>query len=153
METHVLFNDRLSILIWNDLMPKTKSITQEFVGLVQLSEAVNNFYNKNYICAITLAGAAEEIFGKMSEKKGASNAFGTEKFLFESFGAVDYGIGRNRVRNELKHLTDNEKVTYQDLKMYAVQLISAAIINFKLTSKKLPRKRIIVQFCKELGIS
>lgn len=134
-------------------MPRIKFITQEFVALVQLSEAVNNFYSKNYICAITLAGAAEEIFGKMSEKKGASNAFETEKFLFESFGAADYGKGRNRIRNELKHLTESKKVTYQDLKISALQLISAAIMNFKLINRKLPRGKIIDRFCKEFGIS
>ncbi len=134
-------------------MTKSKSVTQEFVALVQLAESVQHFHCKNYISAITLAGAAEEIFGKMSEEAGASNTFGTETFLFESFGISDYPKYRNRIRNSLKHMTENKKVTYHNLKISAAQLISAAIVNYKLTYKKLPKNNTIIQFCREVGLS
>jgi hypothetical protein len=46
---------------------KHKQIGKEQVALIQLQDALKLYYDEHYISAITLAGAAEEIFKKLSD--------------------------------------------------------------------------------------
>ena len=42
-------------------------ILKEEAALIQLSDAINLFYQKRYLSAVTLAGAAEEILGRLAK--------------------------------------------------------------------------------------
>lgn len=90
-------------------LPKTE------IARIQLTEAINLFVSEKFLCALTLAGAAEEILGrlvvmggqsttmeasatKILELKGVLGFFSltsaTQKSLFESW---------NSARNSVKH--------------------------------------------------
>lgn len=104
---------------------------------------------EEYPAVITLAGAAEELFGKIAEDKGLESSFKrTLKQLLSGFKAAwgrdakekDFADIRNRARNELKH-----KCSGQDLKLdyenEAAQMLSRALENFKLcTGSRHPRQ-------------
>ena len=62
---------------------------------------------------------------------------------------------RNNTRNELKHHGDanNKDFVKGNFKNIALMHISGAISNFKLRTNKLPRHKIIIEFCEKHGIS
>lgn len=100
----------------------------------QLGWAIRLFLDqKAYIAAITLAGAADEILGKVTTKPSA------HKILKEKF-AADYAICEkivsdehlNRARNWLKHgpkEAGDEKIVL-DLEEDAKQLVVRCLINW-----------------------
>ena len=107
------------------------------IALIQLETAIKLFLSEqNYLCAITLAGAAEEIFGKYSKNLTNENIYGLlckgmEKGLNYQFKKDE--IGRkflNFHRNELKHfdIPENEEIEI-DLENEAIYLIFRAIHN------------------------
>lgn len=139
---------------------KSKKISQHDITLIQLKGAIILFNTGENICSITLAGAAEEIFGKMAylKTKGRKgfNTITLESDLYElSFGMNkgEYIEYRNRIKNELKHLNQSWEVEYENFKDYAVQLISSAITNYKIFKGELPSPQIIRDFCKKYGVS
>ena len=85
------------------------------IARIQLTEAINLFVSEKFLCALTLAGAAEEILGRLALMEGQSSAIQasaakilelkdklgltalisvTEKSLFQSWNAA---------RNTVKH--------------------------------------------------
>ena len=59
------------------------------IARLQLQTAVELFLSEtNYISAITLAGAAEEIFGKMTKPIGKKNALAQRMELAESLNEI-----------------------------------------------------------------
>lgn len=86
------------------------------IAQTQLVEAINLFVSEKFICAVTLAGAAEEILGKLIEKKKELPVIRESlqhiRDLQEKSG-LNITNGRsdkqfvdewNEVRNSLKHL-------------------------------------------------
>ncbi len=59
-----------------------KKISKEHIALIQLRTALELFNTKNYIAAITLAGAAEEILGQLSKSMKRSNDMEITKSVF-----------------------------------------------------------------------
>ena len=107
------------------------------IALVHLETAIDLFLNnQNYICAATLAGAAEEILGKIVYRSKKTNAF---KELCSSLKKEhnltlsETEIGKNHVnypRNELKHFDYPEREILEiDDQAIAIGLIVRAVTN------------------------
>jgi hypothetical protein len=95
-----------------------KSMTKQELALSQLNVAVRLYLqDEEYPAAITLAGAAEEILGKIAMSMGHVPSFKRKvRDLCEMFQAIwgreanekDFADLRNRARNELKHIGNGE---------------------------------------------
>ena len=104
----------------------------------------NNFSKADYVCAITLGGAAEELLGKLVEERGEAHALDEmikacnqdgvaisgEKWPPKTFASM-----ANHFRNNLKHLGDGEPMEIP--KDAAGHILDRAISNyFKLTGNE-----------------
>ena len=88
-------------------------MTKRRIALIQLWRSIDLLENhQDPICALTLAGAAEEILGKMAAKKGHCTALEEETIWWEQMADVlkcprpsqeKVRKSLNRIRNELKH--------------------------------------------------
>lgn len=113
-----------------------RKITKLTIALAQLQTAIDLFLeDRNYICAATLAGAAEEILGTYAKKTDNENAF---ELLCESvindhkicLPKKEIGYHLNFYRNELKHfnIPENEELEL-DPETEAATLILRSLIN------------------------
>jgi hypothetical protein len=114
------------------------------------------FNKANYISAITIAGAAQEILGKIAMKKEGINAMFADKVFFDQL--ADYFEKprpelkkiikqRNRVKNELKHNDIGEDYEIQhDFEYEAEELIISAVNNYVYIFKEYPKHRVIRNF-------
>ena len=104
----------------------------------QLEQSIK-FYldDKDYICAITLAGASEEILGKLLEAKGKENDLTNfvnacvdinELMDGEKIPRKEFVEMANFHRNHLKHIVDGSDVFVT--KESARQMIDRALSNF-----------------------
>ena len=121
-------------------------LTNLEIAEIQLNRALKLFLNeKDYISALTLAGAAEEILGKMIEKNGETNSFKEaiqqSNKLIEKFGGEPVPENKagplfNYYRNRLKHYMDNEPIGFSADYFSAEIIIRAAKNYIKLTNKE-----------------
>lgn len=114
-------------------------LTKFDVAKIQLQKAVELFCSHDPLPAITLAGAAEEILGKLIKNSGGTNALEEEIRdrcdLYQTvFGAegesIEFAKLMNNPRNELKHLMSGDDLEF-NLEEEAVNLIQRAIDNYK----------------------
>lgn len=105
----------------------------------QLTKAIELFCEGDPLPAITLAGAAEEILGKLVKDGGGTTALEVEvkdradlyRVVFGSAGDPKEFAGlMNSARNELKHRTSGAAVEL-NLEEEAVNLIQRGIDNFQ----------------------
>ncbi len=105
-------------------------------------EVALRFYmqGQEYPAVITLAGAAEEVLGKIAEDKGFESSLKrTLRELCETFKEVwgreakesDFAQLRNRGKNELKHLCSGQ-VLHMDFKSEAAAMLTRALENYVL---------------------
>lgn len=126
------------------------------VALHQLRRAIQLYRQRDYVCAVTLAGAAEEIFGKIAIKRKGTNALEDElKFVKE---AADLIGGqprprkiliskRNRIRNQLKHADSGENEYVEtNFRWASAELIDRAILNYQTAFDEDPKDRIIKKY-------
>lgn len=77
-------------------------ITKDEIAKVQLTEAISLFLAGKYLCAITLSGAAEEIFARLlnahGEKSIVESSFHAIQSVREKTGLCVMG---NRPKNEI----------------------------------------------------
>ncbi|MGC8101887.1 hypothetical protein [Metapseudomonas otitidis] len=110
----------------------------------QLELALELFMSKtNYICAITLAGAAEEIFADLVKHRGGENHLYTQKRLIERIEKKSISIKqladiRHLYRNALKHADrDPDAILEFDEVLEAKAFLCGALTNyFKLDIEK-----------------
>ena len=112
---------------------------------IQLERALQLFLDENdYICAVTLAGAAEELLGKLREQSGETSelkaiidecvAIGRNVYA-EAWATKLFSEVFTYPRNELKHIGDGSSIVI--LRDTAVPIISRAITNYReLTGKE-----------------
>jgi hypothetical protein len=108
------------------------------VAEYQLDRALRLFLDENdYVCSITLAGAVEEILGKLLKNEGKENALssfvnscvGTGKAVYnEDWPSKDFVEMANSFRNDLKHYTDGEAITIP--RGAAVEILDRAVENY-----------------------
>lgn len=111
--------------------------TKQEIAIHQLERAISLFIDEqDFICSITLAGAAEEIFGKILAKNGKQSHLKeyielylgiTNKILDLDKKEKDVSGERNKIRNELKHLCNENDVLI--INSEAKDMIDRAINN------------------------
>ncbi len=107
----------------------------------QLEDAIRFHLDGRYASATTLAGAAEEVFGKQSERAGQSNViqdgFVSAQVIWKFFPAhapkkpfKEHCARENATRNDLKHMDDGEAETFDaDLAVDSAKMIARALEN------------------------
>lgn len=137
-------------------IPPGQVLMPRDVALAQLQRAIALFFEEDYICAITLAGAAEEILGKIARTVAGKNDLDN---TIEAICAInprrtaDAGYRReylnfeNRIRNALKH--EHEKSTVLCGGMRAGWMIDRAIRNYWIAYKKNPPVRGFARYIRE----
>ena len=112
---------------------KLEVVRQQFERALQLY-----LDEKDYVCAITLAGAAEEPLGKMLKYKTDSNLLENlaevmatliKKFGGETPSRKEAIANVNRVRDWLKHYKDGTDLEF-DAKWEAHEIIDRAISSY-----------------------
>ncbi len=107
----------------------------------QLEDAIRLHLDGRYASATTLAGAAEEVFGKQSKRAGRSNIF-QDGFVsaqviwrfFPTHAPADpfeeHRYRENATRNSLKHMNDGEAESFDaDLVVDSAKMIARALDN------------------------
>ena len=107
----------------------------------QLLAALKLWSEKDYLSALTLAGAAEEILGKRLRKLGREPSFDQIKNQIvnaaKAQGDTDNGTEKlvadllNQSRNELKHYAGDESISF-DLREDASEILERALANHQL---------------------
>lgn len=114
------------------------------VAVIQLDWAIRLFLDyeeREYVAAITLAGAAEEILGRSVGEKSAFNSLKirlSQQYELEKKDVSQKHL--NKAKNWMKHwdnLTDYEE-TELDLEQEAMQLIFRAMTNLLKYDRSLP---------------
>ncbi len=111
------------------------------VALAQLETALRLFEEgQDLFSVITLAGAAEQIFGRFLKERGESNSLDSlkqaatamhEALFTEVAGAKVFADRANRARNALKHHTPGQPHTITcDLRAEAIDMVDRAISNY-----------------------
>ena len=116
-----------------------QSYTRKEIAHCQLESALTLYFDKlDYVSALTLAGAAEEILGKIVKKSGTDNALKTyisiAKDVHEIFDDGEFNETKeinsaNFPRNTAKHMQMDGVVL--DFKEEADHMIDRAISNWK----------------------
>ncbi len=119
---------------------------KQHVALMQLETALELFSEgRDYYSVVTLAGAADEIFGKMLEARGGVSALVS---LTRASAAIHHIVNglpgfekafaerANLARNALKHLrAGGESACELEIKQEAIDMLDRAISNYwELTS-------------------
>jgi hypothetical protein len=118
-----------------------QTLPKDEIARSQLEVALE-FYllDREYPAVITLAGAAEEILGKLASSNGHRPALAEiVERLTETYKEVwgeetnpkNFIEIRNRARNEMKHFTGGADVVV-DLELEAGELLERALDNYKL---------------------
>lgn len=122
---------------------KVKVITETLTNLEiaerQLDRAISLFFDEeDCISALTLAGAAEEILGKLLTANGNSHCLDEIIDFSLKFQNIDTGDQRARkevsnianfFRNRLKHFNAQGEVTFS-VDFYAAEVIERATTNY-----------------------
>jgi hypothetical protein len=130
--------------------PSEMTLTKLEIAEHQLDRALQLFLDESdYVSALTLAGASEEILGKLLESAGQTHSLAefvgacvrTGKIVFnELWPAKDFADMANHFRNGLKHLTDGQAMTIP--REAAVEMLDRAIDNlWRITGRETPRMR------------
>jgi len=132
-------------------------MTKSDIAMNQLRTSIQLYNKGNFISSITLAGAAEEILGKIAAKKANRNALLDEKVIIDQLAemfnkqkpALKKVIeSRYKTKNELKHndLGKDSEVKNIDFRYQAEELIIGAINNYMIIFDKEPKDRVIKSF-------
>ncbi len=117
------------------------TLSAEQIAEHQLLVALRLWSEKDYLSALTLAGAAEEILGKRLQRLGREPSFNQLKneivTLVEQAGDTDPETEKlvadllNQTRNELKHYSGDDSLSF-DLRSDAAEMLERAIFNYQL---------------------
>lgn len=119
----------------------TSILTAEEIAEHQLITALRLWHDDDYLSALTLAGAAEEILGKRLRILGRTPSFDQIKNeiidLAKQHGDTDSKTEKlvadllNQTRNELKHYDGDDSLSF-DLRSDAAEMMERAIANYHL---------------------
>jgi hypothetical protein len=120
----------------------TESLTNLEIAKRQLDRSISLFFNeKDFVSSLTLAGAAEEILGKLLNKQGVPHVM--DEIIKGSLALNDIEPGSpaepkakksiagmmNRFKNKLKHYNEDESITFS-VDFYAAEMIDRAAQNY-----------------------
>ena len=121
----------------------TETLSNLEIAKRQLNRSIKLFLNeKDFVSSITLAGAAEELLGKILEKDGKTNALKKaiesnlsingidENSLEAKKRNVEKGIANllNEYKNRMKHYSEED--SYFSVDYFAVDIINRAMENY-----------------------
>ncbi len=119
----------------------TSILTAEEIAEHQLITALRLWHDDDYLSALTLAGAAEEILGKRLRILGRTPSFDQIKneiiALAKQHGDSDPKTEKlvadllNQTRNELKHYAGDDSLSF-DLRSDTAEMMERAIANYYL---------------------
>lgn len=140
----------------NESLLNLTTIEKKDIALKQLRRAIQLYRENDYVCSVTLAGAAEEILGKITTKReGYCSLDVHEKEIKEMAKFFMAPIPEkkkiyylmNAVKNELKHNDSGDNVYLKaDFESHAFELISRAIMNYRIAYQANPPDRVIMNF-------
>jgi len=131
------------------------------VALVQLRQAIQLYDDEDFICSLTLAGAAEEILGKIAKARSGENALQQDvDFVNEIVeSAQNAGLTaaaatpkelisrRNRLRNEAKHAKEEPSGSVSgDFEVAADEMIDRTLRNWSLAFGDYPDDPVIQEY-------
>ena len=111
-------------------------ITKLEVALHQLNVAIRLFLEGDYLSSLTLAGAAEEILGRLSERAGTAIAIeyiidfyypDTDTTLTEKERRKVICDLLNKGRNQVKHANDPNETHFDVEQIWPLQMIMRAM--------------------------
>lgn len=112
------------------------TVSKVEMAKTQLDAAIAAFFERRLIIAITLAGAAEEIFGAMLNRDCIQNAVEKITSLPPLVSLFDKRKDRidflNNVRNNLKHASDKLEDDFHIAELDAFFMIARALANSEL---------------------
>jgi hypothetical protein len=154
------------------IVEQQKKITKRKIAETQLCRAVVLLEDDvDYISALTLAGAAEEILGKMVQRKGGTTAFEDWAVYTRSFW--DYAAKRaneenyplhvpddkgiksrlNETRNEVKHNDQGKNVKVHAMFQYAAEdMLLRACKNYLKLYNRLPKNKRLVDWWENITL-
>lgn len=114
--------------------------------------SIRLWHEGEYVAALTLAGAAEEILGKRLRKAGLApfqDSFSSEIVEFaRRLGHEDPRTDKllndllNSSRNELKHYDGDEALIF-DLRADASEMLERALFNYRLLTGVVPEEALL----------
>ena len=117
----------------------TIKLSAEKIAEQQLLTALRLWHEEDYVSAITLSGAAEEILGKRLRARGKESSYDNMKSVIVELSRrfddncpnTEKLVGDllNSTRNELKHYAGEEQLEF-DLKEDSIELLERAITNY-----------------------
>jgi hypothetical protein len=118
-------------------------LTKVACAKIQLKTAIRLFAERNYVASITLAGAANEIFGQIADGKTGVNAVKAVKSMYDILSSFQK-VNRMSLKtvlhdlncgyNEMKH--NNSKGNYPvilNFEYEAYEQIIGALMNYEQT--------------------
>jgi hypothetical protein len=118
----------------------TVSLSAESIAESQLLAAIGLWRSEDYLPALTLAGAAEEILGKRLRKLGREPSFNQMRDLIVALarqeGEMDPSLEKtvgdmlNDTRNALKHYGGDDSLEI-DLRADCLEMLERAIANYQ----------------------
>ena len=128
------------------------------IAIIQLRRAIQLFNSKDYISAITLAGAANEILGKIAVERQGYNTLDGDKRFWDGIAQV---LGKdkpskdkikkinNRTKNVLKHHDGPADNLFDaDFEFEAQLQIDSSIRNYWIAFDSPVKDRIIDRYVK-----
>jgi hypothetical protein len=117
---------------------RTETFSQLQAAQAQLERALALYLDEHdYLCAITLAGAADEVLGKMVESRGGMHQLHQEasaldkigrKFVGKEVSRKDAIANLNEVRDWLKHFKEDARLSF-DPRDAAHDMLNRAVGN------------------------
>jgi hypothetical protein len=113
------------------------TLTKLEVATRQLDAAIRLFLEGDHLSSLTLAGAAEEILGRLSEREGLPVA--TEEIVAHHFGDTDLALTdkerrkvllevMNGARKAAKHANDTSETHFVVEQTFPLQMIMRAML-------------------------
>lgn len=112
------------------------TITKLDVAVHQLNVAIRLFLDGDYLASLTLAGAAEEILGRLCERAGKPVAIDfivdyhlkdTDPALSDKKRRTILSDALNRPRNAAKHANNPDEATFDVDQAWPLQMIMRAV--------------------------
>lgn len=123
------------------------------IAVIQLKAAARHYKKGDYICSITLSGAAEEILGQLAKKRKKTNELEKEVIYLRSFydyfsiqkpNNKDLKLKINKVKNNLKHNNSGENEWVNaDFEYEAAILFVRAFKNYFNSYNEFPKDKIV----------
>jgi hypothetical protein len=137
-------------------MCEKQNIKKSQIAIIQLRKAIQLFNSDDFISSLTLAGAANEIFGQLALRRQGYNTLDGDKWFWDGISEM-YGKDKpskekikqvnNRIKNSLKHHDKTEDdFVMADFEFEAQCQIDWAIRNYWIAFNKPLRDRIVDRY-------